>query len=126
MPAPEQVTIQHVRISAHAIDRAVEKYGLAPSDDEWTAAVSDVLNGRSVLLSYGRDGDVRCERHMVELCGIPVRMVWNPTTRTVVTLLAPFEGLKHVRYVNSRRMRMHPAPRRREQNSLRHEIHAGE
>lgn len=72
-----------VLVTEHAVIRAAERYGLDPSDEEWGSAMSDIVNGRSLLTAVAEGR----ERHVVTLCGTPVRAVWEPVSCTLVTLL---------------------------------------
>lgn len=91
-----------VRVTSHAVDRALEKFGLEPTEDQWHATVEAIVQGRSVLMHHHPSG---CETHMVDLCGTAVKLVFDPHHLSVVTLLRQSEGNKLIRKVRGQRLK---------------------
>lgn len=81
----------------HAEQRALERYGIAATQQDWDAlvlAITDSVMGRSNsawLLGRQNDGT---EKWLAPLAGVAVRVVYCPRQARVITVLPPEASYK--------------------------------
>lgn len=85
-PAPA-LAIKHHR--PHATKRAVERYGVHPTAEQWRQAVLAIIeaaagNGDQARL-ISRFGDV--EQWVVPVAGVPIRLLYDPNAAQILTAL---------------------------------------
>lgn len=74
----------------HARDRALERCGITVTDAEWTKAVADImevvagLGSKAMMLHRFQDGH---ERWLVRLGTWPARVIYDPVSAVIVTVL---------------------------------------
>lgn len=84
--------------STHAIARAVERYGVQPTDAEWLSVAAQIFGDEpgAMLLAArmpaGPGGIYVAEKWAVRLCGQAVVVLWAPESARVVTVLGPDGG----------------------------------
>lgn len=75
--------------TTHAADRAAERFGLSPSEEDWTQTVLDIIDTvdgarqAALLLRTFSDG---IERWLVKLCGRQVVAVYDPSQAVIITV----------------------------------------
>lgn len=82
-----------VHVSKHAKERALDRYGFAGSDDDWTRAFLDITdnvlgvrNGAMLL----RKPDYRgAEVWLVRIRMVPMITVYHPASAVFLTVLSP-------------------------------------
>ena len=84
-------------MTAHAIERARERFGMELGEDGLHAIRRLIVSGKS-LLSGKRDGDR--EFHLVDYGGATMRVLWLPAHQAIITVTAA-------------RWRLHPGRRKR-------------
>jgi len=78
-----------VAFTTHAAERAAERYGLTPTESEWSRCVLDIIEScagdaqSAMLLRRFSDG---IERWLVRLCGQPIVAVYNPRHALSITI----------------------------------------
>lgn len=70
-------------VTLHARQRMAERMGRDLTRDEWLGAVAAITGGQTLLLHLHPDG---VEQHLYVVGGMPVRLVWCPTTAQVLTV----------------------------------------
>lgn len=76
-------------ITAHALDRCVRRWGFEPMGAEVDAAFLDIVEGRARLIEREATGKEQWE---VKLGPAVVRVVYDPQTSTIITVLSPPPG----------------------------------
>lgn len=74
-------------MSIHAIDRAMERYGIHITLSNLREAEGRIERGQSLLVD-GKDADE--QTHIMRICGKPVRVVFVQSARRIITFL-PYE-----------------------------------
>lgn len=74
--------------SAHARERALERYGENPSAAEWRLAQSDILGGRAMRTKTrtDADGDL-CDEYVVRLGSRAARVKFSTLSGVIVTVV---------------------------------------
>lgn len=70
-------------VSRHACEQIFVRYGLTPTKQDWRSAFLDITNFKTLLAA--REGNV--EVHYLLICGQSVRVIYSPSTATIVTAL---------------------------------------
>lgn len=71
-------------MNQHALQRAMERYGLNLLASDLDALAERIRNGESVLCERKPDG---AETRLAEIGLVPVRVVWSPEQARVITFL---------------------------------------
>lgn len=102
--------------TTHAVERAAERYGLEPTEADWSQAVLDIIDTvagdrrAAILLRVFANG---FERWLLKLCGADVVVVYNPVQALIVTVaLSRHSSDDHQRAAQGRVARGRPVERR--------------
>lgn len=111
--------------STHATARAVERYGVHPTDADWLSVAAQIFGDEpgAILLAAdmpaGQDGAYVAEKWAVRLCGHAAVVLWVPESARVVTVLGK-DGAGNKRPLRSWRVakRDSARPYRRERGAV--------
>jgi hypothetical protein len=71
-------------MTAHAIARAMERYGVALDEKALAHIRYEIAKGRSVLLGRKRNGQ---ELRLVTYAGTALKILWHPTHEAIITVM---------------------------------------